>query len=363
MANRMRVAGGRRCRWPGSCRAACRRRSGRRCRRPSRPCRRCRPPRRPRACGNMSETVVNRFADQAWCAAPAMPISTTAPTSLARVTARIGSTAHGEDQHRGLARAAGREAAPDQVAGQPAAHDAEHRDDAIDRDQVDPALLDVQAARLLEVVGQPDEEEPPDRIGQELADDERPRLPVAEDREPGELRAGGATSTGCEAARSRRRRRIAADVRQLLGREPPGLLRRVVEREPEEEPGEARACPATTNAERQPQVAAIQGTNAGAITAPTLAPELKSAVASARSFLGNQSATALMADGKLPPSPSPSATRAAQEAGDAADQRVPDRRQAPGRDRDRVADLGADAVDERAEQQQPERVRRPERRR
>ena len=28
--------------------------------------------------GNMSETVVNRLADHAWCAAPATPISTTA---------------------------------------------------------------------------------------------------------------------------------------------------------------------------------------------------------------------------------------------------------------------------------------------
>ena len=42
--------------------------------------------------GNMSETVVNRLADQAWCAAPAMPMSSTAPQALARVTKKIGST-------------------------------------------------------------------------------------------------------------------------------------------------------------------------------------------------------------------------------------------------------------------------------
>ena len=42
--------------------------------------------------GNMSETVVNRFADQAWWAAPAMPISTTALQSPTLVTSRIGST-------------------------------------------------------------------------------------------------------------------------------------------------------------------------------------------------------------------------------------------------------------------------------
>jgi hypothetical protein len=58
-------------------------------------------------------------------------------------------------------------------------------------------------------------------------------------------------------------------------------------------------------------VKASQGTMAGATMAPTLVPALKMLVAKARSFLGNQSATALIDEGKLPPSPSPSATRAA----------------------------------------------------
>ena len=44
--------------------------------------------------------------------------------------------------------------------------------------------------------------------------------------------------------------------------------------------------------------------------APTFAPELNNVVASARSRFGNQSATALIDEGKLPPSPSPNATRA-----------------------------------------------------
>ena len=42
---------------------------------------------------------------------------------------------------------------------------------------------------------------------------------------------------------------------------------------------------------------------------PTLDPELNKPVASARSFLGNHSATVLMAAGKLPPSPRPSKMR------------------------------------------------------
>src|SRR5215471_4638851 len=70
------------------------------------------------------------------------------------------------------------------------------------------------------------------------------------------------------------------------------------------------AIPAATKADRHPQVKASHGTTAGATIAPTLAPELNRAVAKARSFRGNHSATALIAEGKLPPSPSPSATRA-----------------------------------------------------
>ena len=41
-----------------------------------------------------------------------------------------------------------------------------------------------------------------------------------------------------------------------------------------------------------------------------LVPELKMPVASARSFFGNHSAVTLIAAGKLPASPNPSASRA-----------------------------------------------------
>jgi hypothetical protein len=54
----------------------------------------------------------------------------------------------------------------------------------------------------------------------------------------------------------------------------------------------------------------MAGISAGATIAPTLVPELKSAVAKARSRFGNHSATALIAAGKLPPSLKPSPTRA-----------------------------------------------------
>ena len=42
--------------------------------------------------GNMSEALVNRFADQAWCEAPAIPIRITAAQLPTWVTDRIGST-------------------------------------------------------------------------------------------------------------------------------------------------------------------------------------------------------------------------------------------------------------------------------
>src|SRR5574344_1953379 len=47
------------------------------------------------------------------------------------------------------------------------------------------------------------------------------------------------------------------------------------------------------------------------IIAPTLEPELKMPVASARSFFGNHSATVLIDAGKLPASPAPKRPRAA----------------------------------------------------
>ncbi len=53
------------------------------------------------------------------------------------------------------------------------------------------------------------------------------------------------------------------------------------------------------------------GTNSAATIAPKLEPLLKMAVASARSRLGNHSATVLMDAGKLPASPTANALRTA----------------------------------------------------
>src|SRR4029453_4439201 len=67
------------------------------------------------------------------------------------------------------------------------------------------------------------------------------------------------------------------------------------------------------NAQYHPYVTVIHGTSSGATTAPMLVPELKRPVANARSFTGNHSATPLIAPGKLPAPPIPSANRAAMK--------------------------------------------------
>src|SRR6476660_2189660 len=70
------------------------------------------------------------------------------------------------------------------------------------------------------------------------------------------------------------------------------------------------APPARRNVDRQPHACAMKGIVSGAHTAATLAAELKIAVANARSRLGNHWAVALIAEGKFPASPNPSASRA-----------------------------------------------------
>ena len=134
------------------------------------------------------------------------------------------------------------------------------------------------------------------------------------------------------------------------------------------------------NDQYHPHRSVIVGTTIGVRTAPTLVPELKIPVASARSFLGNHSAVTLIAAGKLPASPNPSRSRAKiNPATDArigeADERenrrdgrtehrrlgVRHRRQAPDDERDGVALLGPQPVDHPAGEEKRERVRELER--
>src|SRR5207237_2333939 len=68
--------------------------------------------------------------------------------------------------------------------------------------------------------------------------------------------------------------------------------------------------PFPTNATRHPQHKLIHATSPDASIAPTLVPALKIPVASARSFFGNHSATALILAGNIAASPKPRIQRA-----------------------------------------------------
>src|SRR6266513_2685209 len=75
----------------------------------------------------------------------------------------------------------------------------------------------------------------------------------------------------------------------------PGLRYTASQRSSQANPRE----PVAMKAHCQPHLSAIQGTRRGVSIAPVFVPALKMPVASARSLLGNHSATALMAPGKF----------------------------------------------------------------
>ena len=95
------------------------------------------------------------------------------------------------------------------------------------------------------------------------------------------------------------------------------------------------------NAMCQPQVSAIQGMMIGAMIGPKFEPELNKLVAKVRSFLGNQSATVSIDDGKFPASLIPKQMRATKNPLMLEHERVPHGREAPTRNRNGVADFGS----------------------
>ena len=109
-------------------------------------------------------------------------------------------------------------------------------------------------------------------------------------------------------------------------------------------------------AQRHPRVSAIAGIMAGAMIAPTFVPALKMAVAKARSFFGNHSATALIGRGEVAALAHAQEHPGGEEAVHGADERVAHRGDAPQDDGGRVADLRPEAVHEPAEQEQAHRV-------
>src|SRR5262249_18811611 len=67
----------------------------------------------------------------------------------------------------------------------PSAEDTQHSDYAVDGNDVSPAMFDVEAAGLLEEIGQPNEEKPPYRVSEELSDDKGPGFTITQQFNPG----------------------------------------------------------------------------------------------------------------------------------------------------------------------------------
>ena len=164
--------------------------------------------------GNMSDVSVKRFADQPWWAEAArLDERRPRPTeSVAFDANTIGSDGQRAHQHRRLAARIDAPAALEQRRRQPAAADAADVGDEIDRDERRPDRAEVDAVVAVEKIRNPEEVEPPDRVGQELAERERPGLPVLQQPDPRDVR--------------RRVGRIAADVRQLGSADRRVVLRR-----------------------------------------------------------------------------------------------------------------------------------------
>ena len=93
------------------------------------------------------------------------------------------------------------------------------------------------------------------------------------------------------------------------------------------------SAPVMTNAQYQPYRTVIHGTTIGVTIAPTLVPELKMPVASARSFFGNHSATLLIAGGKVAALAKPERETRRHEAGHRRRRDEPDGRKAGWRPR------------------------------
>ncbi len=109
----------------------------------------------------------------------------------------------GAQEHRGLAGAIGAPAPLEKAVGKPAAQDAAEVRHQVDRDQRRSEREQRQSILAVQVLRQPEQQEPPDRIGQELAGHEGPRLAMTQQLRPGHA--------------LRRVRRIRLDIGELRG--------------------------------------------------------------------------------------------------------------------------------------------------
>src|SRR5262249_51839427 len=132
----------------------------------------------------------------------------------------------GEKSHGGFARPVDRPAALDESPRDPAAAHRTYIGDQIDRRYIGDERRPFHSVILIEKLGQPEEIEPTDRIGQHFSEGEGPELAVAEQRQPGRLLL-------------ELLRLAVAHQFELLVRQALVLFRALVENQPENEPEQA----------------------------------------------------------------------------------------------------------------------------
>ena len=180
--------------------------------------------------GNMSDVVVNRLADQPWCAAIARLRMATTPTCWSGV-GHVKHRKHAQraDQHGRLAGRIDGPSAVDQVRRKPAAGDTAHcrtRCRTTSMRMRQSLAISGKVIRFLKILGQPEKVKPPDGVREELAECRTPRFPSWENTR----RHGTAHDLV---------RRIALDQRELLRRYLGVLLGLPVEQQPRCQPDEA----------------------------------------------------------------------------------------------------------------------------
>src|SRR5271168_2998924 len=111
----------------------------------------------------------------------------TRPESLDACDRGDRNNGQGADQHGGLARSVHAPPTLDETHWYPPAHNAANIAHHIDGDQGRAELRNAHAVFTIQIFRQPEQEEPPDGIGQELADDEGPGLAERDQLQPWDL--------------------------------------------------------------------------------------------------------------------------------------------------------------------------------
>ena len=246
------------------------------------------------------------------------------------------------DQHRGLAPRVHAPSTLDQRRGQPSARDAADIGDEVDRHDRRANPREIQAVVPEEEIGHPEQIQPPNRIGHELADREGPGLTMPQQPCPGNPRDV--------------LRRIAADVGELRLGQRGMVFGPAIERDPERQPHEAdgageneRPAPAVEQRDRRHHERRDDGADVGAGVEDASGQRALPPRKPLRGRLDRRREIARFAEAE------PEAGHA--EAHHRARKRVRHRRDTPEDECERVAHFRPDPVDDRAHQQQANRVR------